>query len=72
MPGTSPGWVSLTYVMPTRVEDQPWWYHQWHEALERVIAAQMGRDSTKPGTPEREAADREYDAALAVFRSIAN
>ena len=31
----------------------------------------MARDGTKPGTPEREAADREYEAAFAAFRSIA-
>ena len=32
---------------------------KWKEAAERVVAAQMARDGTKPGTPEREAADRE-------------
>jgi hypothetical protein len=48
--------------MLERFEDQPW-YREWRETLERVIAAQMKRDSTKHGTPEREAADREYDAA---------
>jgi hypothetical protein len=57
--------------MPETFEDQPW-YREWREALERVIAAQMARDATKPVTPEREIADREYEAAFAVFRSIAN
>jgi hypothetical protein len=52
--------------MPIRPEDQPW-YRQWHEALERVIAAQMARDATKPGTPEREVAERECDASLAAL-----
>jgi hypothetical protein len=56
--------------MPTRFEDQPW-YPEWHEVVERVVAARMARDSTKPDTPEREAADREYDVALAAFRSAA-
>ena len=32
---------------------------KWKEAAERVVAAQMARDGTKPGTPEREAVDRE-------------
>jgi hypothetical protein len=57
--------------MAIRPEDQPW-YSQWHEALERVIAAQMARDATKPGTPEREVAERECDAAYAAFRVVAN
>ena len=46
-------------VMATRFEDQPW-HQEWREALDRVIAGQMARDGAKPGTPEREAADREY------------
>ena len=55
--------------MPTHFEDQPW-YPKWKEAVERVVEAQMARDSTKPGTPEREG-DREYEAAFAAFRWIA-
>jgi len=55
--------------MPTKLEDQPW-YREWHETLERVIAAQMARDSTKADTSEREA-DREYQSALARFRALA-
>jgi hypothetical protein len=47
-------------------------YPKWREALERVIAAQMKRDSSRVGTPEREEADREYDAAMALFRAIAS
>jgi hypothetical protein len=39
-------------LMPKRFEDKPW-YHQWREALDRVIAAQMARDGTKADTPER-------------------
>jgi hypothetical protein len=57
--------------MANRPEDQPW-YPKWREALERVIAAQMKRDSSRVGTPEREEADREYDAAMALFRAIAS
>jgi hypothetical protein len=57
--------------MPERFEDQPW-YREWREALERVISSSMARDRTVAGTPEREAAQRECDAALAAFRKIAN
>lgn len=54
----------------SRVEDEPW-YQEWREALDRVIGAQMARDAARPGTPQREAADREYDAAFAVFCALA-
>ena len=57
--------------MPERFEDQPW-YREWHEALERAIAASMARDRTMVGTPEREAAERDYEAAMEAFREIAN
>jgi hypothetical protein len=50
-----------------RIEDQPW-RREWREVLDRVIAALMARDRAKPGTPERAAVDREYEAALVVFR----
>ena len=56
--------------MPQRFEDQPW-YSEWKKTMDRVIAALMARDSTEPGTPEREAADREYEAAMAAFRLLA-
>ena len=56
--------------MRTRFEDQPW-YSEWKKTTDRVIAALMARDSTKQGTPEREAADREYEAAIAAFRLLA-
>jgi hypothetical protein len=39
---------------------------------DRVISASMERDRTVAGTPEREAAQRECDAALAAFKKIAN
>ena len=61
---------SFPNVMATRFEDQPW-HQEWREALDRVIAAQMRRDSAKLGTPEREAANREHEAALVVFRALA-
>jgi hypothetical protein len=57
--------------MPETFEDQPW-YREWREALDRVISTTMARDRTVAGTPEREVAEREYDAALAEFRRIAN
>jgi hypothetical protein len=56
--------------MATRFEDQPW-HQEWREALDSVIAAQMRRDSAKLGTPERETANREHEAALVVFRALA-
>jgi hypothetical protein len=56
--------------MAARFEDQPW-HQEWREVLDRVIAAEMARDRAKLGTPEREAADREYEAALVVFRALA-
>jgi len=51
---------------------EPPWYGEWRATLERVIVAQMMRDATKPGTPERQTADQEYKAAMAAFREIAN
>jgi hypothetical protein len=56
--------------MPSRFEVQPW-YPEWKKTTDRVIAALMARDSAKPGTPERGVADREYEAALAAFRLLA-
>jgi hypothetical protein len=56
--------------MPKRFEDQSW-YPEWKETMDRVVAARMALDTTKPDTPERAAADREYEAALAVFRLLA-
>ena len=56
--------------MANRPEDQPW-YPKWREALERAVVAQMKRDSSRAGTPEREEADREYDTAMALFRAVA-
>jgi hypothetical protein len=52
--------------MPTRFENQAW-YAEWHEVVERVVASRMACDSTAVGMPEREAAEREYDSALAAF-----
>jgi hypothetical protein len=56
--------------MTQRFKDQPW-YAEWKKTMDRVIGALMARDSTKPDTPEREAADREYVAAMAAFRLLA-
>ena len=56
--------------MSERFEDQPW-YPEWHAVVDRVVTARIARDSSAAGTPEREAADREYDTALAAFRSAA-
>jgi hypothetical protein len=56
--------------MSTRFEAEPW-FPKWRAALDCVIAAQMARDGAKRGTAEREVAVREYEEALALFRSIA-
>jgi hypothetical protein len=56
--------------MSERFADQPW-YPEWHAIVDRVVTAHMARDSSTAGTPERKAADREYDVALAAFRSAA-
>jgi hypothetical protein len=56
--------------MSSGFENQPW-YPEWREAVQRVVAALAARENTKPGTPEREASDREYEAALAAFRLAA-
>jgi hypothetical protein len=53
-------------------ENEPPWYREWREKLERVIAAQMKRDATKPATAEQQTADQEYEAAMSAFREIAN
>jgi hypothetical protein len=64
-----PTWQFI--VMPKwRFEDQPY-YPKWKEAIERVASAQMKRGLAARGTPERDAIEREYEAALAAFRSIA-
>ena len=56
--------------MPESFEDQPW-YPEWRDVVDRVVAARMALDATRPDTPEREAADREYEVALAAFRLLA-
>jgi hypothetical protein len=47
------------------------WYPEWKEAVDRVVAARMALDATAPETPERQAADREYQSALTGFRILA-
>jgi hypothetical protein len=56
--------------MPERFEDQPW-YSEWKQTVDRVVAARMALDATTSDTPEREAANREYETALAAFRLLA-
>jgi hypothetical protein len=57
-------------LLSERFEDQPW-YPEWHAVVDRVVRARVARDSAAAGTPEREAADREYDVAFAAFRAAA-
>jgi hypothetical protein len=47
------------------------WYPEWKKAVDRVVAARMALDATTPETPERQTADREYQAALTGFRTLA-
>jgi hypothetical protein len=61
--------VGKRFILAMKYEDQPW-YPQWREAVERVGAAQMTRDSAMPG-PDQDRADREYEAALAIFPALA-
>jgi hypothetical protein len=42
----------------------------WRKATARVIAARKAVDIAEPGTPAREAAEFEYEAALAEYRTI--
>ena len=67
--GTANGWHLITRQQIGRCA--PAGFSQWREALDRVIAAQMRRDGAKLDTPGREAADREHEAALVVFRALA-
>jgi hypothetical protein len=69
--GNSDHWYAFSLIeMANRFEDQPW-YSEWKKVIDRVVTARMALDSTKPDIPEREAASREYDAALEVYRSTA-
>lgn len=56
--------------MSERFQDQPW-YPEWKKAVDRVVSARMALDATSPDTLGREAAEREYEAALAAFRLLA-
>jgi hypothetical protein len=60
----------VSAIMSDR-KDMPAWYPEWRKALESVISTGVARDHTKRGTPERQAADREHDDALALFREAA-
>lgn len=53
------------------VEDRPW-YPAWRKAVERVIAARRALDGTAEDAPEREAAERELQAARSAYMLIAN
>ena len=47
------------------------WFALWREAVERVIATTSARDRTREGTPERAAAEKEQQIAVAAYRKIA-
>jgi hypothetical protein len=53
----------------SKLEEEPW-YRAWHEALHRAVAAHMTiARSVEP--PEREAAQKEYNEALAAYHNLA-
>jgi hypothetical protein len=54
-----------------KFEDQPW-YPEWKKSMDRVVVTRLAMDATQPGTPEREATEREYDNALTVHRLLAD
>ena len=56
--------------MPTPAEDDPE-DPVWRKAVERVIAARKALDKTSTGTPEREAAEQEHQAAHVAYMLIA-
>jgi hypothetical protein len=61
----------ITPMSRVKFEDQPW-YPAWKKSIDRVVATRLALDATKPGTPEREVAEREYENALTVHRLLAN
>jgi hypothetical protein len=54
-----------------KFEDQSW-YPAWKKSLERLVIARVALDATKPDTLEREAADREYQAARVAHRKLSD
>jgi hypothetical protein len=44
----------------------------WRAAADRAMAARDARDQEKVGTPAWDAADAQYQAALAAYSKIAN
>jgi hypothetical protein len=52
------------------IEDHPL-YPKWRAALEMVIATREARDAHLIGSKKYEAADAEYQAALAAYDAIA-
>jgi hypothetical protein len=52
------------------VEDHPL-YPEWRSALERVIATKEARETHRIGSKEFQAANAEYQAALAAYDAVA-
>ena len=52
------------------VEDHPL-YAEWRSALERVIATKEARETHRIGSKEFQAANAEYQAALAAYDAVA-
>jgi hypothetical protein len=52
-----------------KFEKQPW-YPVWKKSIDRLVAARLALDATKPGTPERESAEREYENAMNIHQLL--
>jgi hypothetical protein len=59
--------VAFRPTTPVKFEDQPW-YPAWKKSIDRTT--RFALDATRPNTPEWEAADREYQDALAAHRIL--
>jgi hypothetical protein len=53
----------------SKLEDEPW-YREWHEALHRALGARITL-ARRVEPPEREAAQKEYNEALAAYHILA-
>jgi hypothetical protein len=56
---------------PKKFEDQPW-YLEWKQSIDKVVATKLTLDATQPNTAEREAAEHEYEHALATHHALAD
>jgi hypothetical protein len=57
--------------MALTVETQPW-FPEWRKAVQRLMLARERLRDTKEGTQARTEVEREYGAAWAAYKSIAD